>query len=101
MQGIFEFRRALRRARDLVDREPLDARHRGDRLTRLVAVHDEERPDQVVGREHVLAHHPPRPVGAAVAPHADGQVERGGRLPGLVMRDRHETDGPLAAAGRI
>src|SRR4029077_1316148 len=57
-------------------REPLDARHRGDRYAQVRAVHDEQRPDQVVGGEHVLAHHAPRPFGLAVAPHAGGEFER-------------------------
>ena len=42
----------------------------------LLAVDDEQRPDQVVGGEHVLAHQPPRPFGAAVAAQAGGEVER-------------------------
>ena len=35
-----------------------------------VAVDQEQRPDQVVGGEHVLAHQPPRPFGLAVAARA-------------------------------
>ena len=68
---------ALGLAHRLIDREPLDARHRGDRLARVRALDDEQRPDQVVGGEHVLAHHAPRPFGLAVAPHAGGEIERG------------------------
>ena len=64
-------------AHGLVDREPLDARHRGDRRARARAVDQEQRPDQVVGGEHVLAHQPPRPFGLAVAARTDGEIERG------------------------
>ena len=76
MQGMPSFGRALGLAHRLVDRQPLDAGHRGDRHARVRAVDDEQRPDQVVGGEHVLAHHAARPVGAAVAARAGGQVER-------------------------
>ena len=55
----------------LVDREPLYSGHRGHRSADLMAIDQEQRPDQVVGGEHVLAHEPPRPIGAAVAPRAD------------------------------
>ena len=74
--GDVELGRAHRLAHRLIDREPLDARHRGDRHARIRAVDDEQRPDQVVGGEHVLAHHAPRPFGLAVAPHAGGEFER-------------------------
>ena len=73
--GDGELRRLLRRAHDVVDRQPLDAGHRGDRRTAPFA--DEQRPDQVVGREHAFAHHAPRPFAAAVAARPGGKVERG------------------------
>ena len=41
----------------------------------LRAVDDEQRPDQVVGGQHVLAHHAPGPFGAAVAARADREIE--------------------------
>ena len=43
---------------------------------RLVALDDEERPDQVVDRQHVLAHEAARPVRLAVAARALAQSER-------------------------
>ena len=66
---------AHRLAHRLIDREALDARHRADRHAHILSGDDEQRPDQIVGREHVLAHHAPRPFGLAVAPHAGGEVE--------------------------
>ena len=39
------------------------------------AVDQEQRPDQVVGGEHMLAHQAPRPFGLAVAARAGGEVE--------------------------
>ena len=53
----------------------------------LFAVHDEQRPDQVVGGELVLAHHAARPFAAPVAAQADGKVEAfaGGLLDGGQM----------------
>ena len=62
-------------AHRLVDRQPLDAGHRGHWRARVVAVHDEQRPDQVVGGELVLAHHAARPFAAPVAAQADGEIE--------------------------
>ena len=73
--GDRQLRRALCRAHRLVNRKPLDAGHRGDRQAGLAAVDDEQRPDQVVGGEHVFAHQPPRPFGPAVAARADRQIE--------------------------
>ena len=53
-----------------VDRQPVDAGHRWDRLAHGVAGDDEDRPDQVVDRERRFAHQPSRPVGFPVASHA-------------------------------
>jgi len=58
---------ALGVAHGLVDRDTLDARHRGDRHPLALAVDEKQRPDQVVGGEHMLAHHPAHPFGAPVA----------------------------------
>ncbi len=74
--GDRELGRALGLAHRLVDRQPLDAGHGGDRRARVVAVHHEQRPDQVVGGEHVLAHHAAHPFAAPVAAQAGRQVER-------------------------
>ena len=76
--GDGELGGALGVAHGLVDRQPLDAGHGGDRHARLGPVDQKQRPDQVVGGEHVLAHHAPRPVGLAVAARASGEVEAGG-----------------------
>ena len=79
-------------AHGLVDRQPLDIRHRRDRGARILSVHDEQRPDQVVGSDLVLAHHAARPLVAAVTAHAHGEVERRAlRLDGLRI-DRNEAD---------
>ena len=55
-----------------VDAQPLDARHRRHRHALVAALDDEDRPDQVGGRQRVLGHQPARPAGLAVAPHAHG-----------------------------
>ena len=86
MQGMFELRRALGVAHRLVDGEAVDAGHRGDRRARVVAVDHEQRPDQIVGRQHVFAHQPPRPFGLAVAARADHEIERGRGEGGLPPR---------------
>jgi hypothetical protein len=39
------------------------------------AVHHEHRPDQVVGRENVFAHHAARPFAAPVSTHAHGEIK--------------------------
>ena len=70
-----QLRGALGLADDLVDAEALDARHRGDGIARVVAVDDEERPDEVVDGQHVLAHEAAGPVGLAVAAGPVGQVQ--------------------------
>ena len=74
-------------AHRLVDGQPLDAGHRRHRRPRIVPVHDEQRPDQVVGGELVLAHHAAHPFAAPVAARADGKVEAfaGGLLDGGQM----------------
>ena len=71
----------------LIDREPLDARHRRHRDARLRPVDQEQRPDQIVRGQDVLAHHAPRPLGLPVAARAGGEVEPLDR-PGF---DRGET----------
>ena len=66
---------ALSLAHRLVDGKALDAGHRGDRGPRILPVHDEQRPDQVVGGEDVFLHHAARPLAAPVAPQPGGKVE--------------------------
>ncbi len=75
----------------------------------VVAVDNEDRPDQIVRGQHVLSHHAARPIGAAIAPHPDGQVLLGLRRgfdrcePHLAFEwpaefDRHNV---FSAAGRL
>ena len=80
-------------AHRLVDAEPLDAGHGGDRGALIVAFHDEQRPDQVVGGELVFAHHAARPFAAPVAAQAGGQVKA------FAIRRRLMLDGRQAGAG--
>ena len=65
-------------AHRLIDAEPVDARHRGDRNALLLAIDEEERPDQVVRGQHVFRDQPPRPFRLAVAARALGEVEAAG-----------------------
>ncbi len=51
-----EFRGFLGGVDGEVDGKPLHARHGWDRLAHFLAVHDENRPDQVRGRERSLRH---------------------------------------------
>ena len=62
-------------AHRLIDRQPLDARHGGDRDPRLGPIDEEQRPDQIVGGQDILAHQPPRPLRFAVAARAGREVE--------------------------
>ncbi len=86
---------ACRFAHGLIDAQALDARHRRHRHARLLSVHHEQRPDQIVGGELMLAHHAPQPFGAAVAAHAHRQVERVACNVAAVRLDRHEANFPL------
>ncbi len=67
--------RALRLAHGFVDAEPVDARHRRDGRALVLALDEEERPDEVVRRQHMLGNEPPRPFGLAVAAGPMGDVE--------------------------
>ena len=78
MQGMFELHRALGVAHRLVDAQPVDAGHRGDGAAEIVAGDHEQRPDQIVRRQDVFPHQPPRPFGLAVAARAHREVERFG-----------------------
>ena len=64
----------------LVNRQALDARHGGDFLPYILAIDDEDRPDQIVGREHILAHQAARPFRAAVAARPVRQHHPVGRI---------------------
>jgi hypothetical protein len=57
-------------AKQLVDAEPLDTRHRGHGLAGALALAHEHGPDQVVRGKHRLAHQPAREGIAAHAPQA-------------------------------
>ena len=48
-RGNFQLHRALGGSHRLVDAQPIDARHRGDRDALLFAFDEEQGPDQVVG----------------------------------------------------
>jgi hypothetical protein len=85
-----KLRRALGCAHGLVDRETLDVGHRGDRGTDVCSIDNKQRPDQIVGRQHMLAHHAPRPFGAAVAARTDRQIEA--VLAGRLRFDRRRAD---------
>ena len=52
----------------------------------VVAVDHEQRPDQIVGGQHVFAHQPPRPFALAIAARADHEIERGGGEGGFPPR---------------
>ena len=70
-----ELDRPLGLAHRLIDAEPVDAGHRGDRNAPLLALDQEQRPDEVARRQHMLRHQPPRPFRLAVAARAVGEVE--------------------------
>mgnify|MGYP000892591223 CR=1 FL=1 len=59
--GDVEFHGAFGIAHALIDAEAIHARHRGNRCAQIVAVNDEQRPDQVVGGQHVFTDQPARP----------------------------------------
>ena len=73
-------RRPLGRPHRLVDRQPLDARHRRRPARASRPVDQEDRPDQVVGGEPVLPHQAARPIRLAVAARAMRQGKRGRSL---------------------
>src|SRR5215468_3206710 len=64
-------------AHGLVDRETLDARHRVDRHARLRSFGEEQRPNQIMRAQGMLAHEAPRPLRLAVAARALGEIETG------------------------
>src|SRR5262249_54206335 len=80
---------ALGLSHGFVNREALDARHRVDRRARLRSFGEEQRPDQIMRAQGVLAHQAPRPLRLAVAARALGEIETGLAL-GLGL-DRGET----------
>jgi hypothetical protein len=65
--GDAQFGRPARVLDQLVDAQPLDAGHRGDRAALGFPVLHEDGPDQVGGRQPVLGHQRPRPGMAPVA----------------------------------
>jgi hypothetical protein len=62
-------------AHGLVDRQPLDSWHGIDRHALVGTVDQEQRPDQIVGGQHVLAHQAARPFRLAVAAQPYPKVE--------------------------
>ncbi len=74
-RGNFQLHRALGFAHGLIDREALDAGHACHRLAVILALADKERPDQVVGGEHVFPDQAARPFGLPVAAHAGRKLE--------------------------
>ena len=84
--GDVKLHRAFGLAHRLVDAEPVDPRHRGDRYALVMTVDHEERPDQVVRGENVFPDQPPRPFGLPVAPRAHRQIEGGRGEGGLLAR---------------
>ena len=66
---------------ELVDREAVHARHRGDRLAHAAALDHEERQHQVVAREPRLAHQAPQRLAAAQAAQAGRWESSCGLLP--------------------
>ena len=68
---------ALGLSHGLIDRETLDARHRVDRHARLRSFGEEQRPNQIMRGQCVLAHEAPRPLRLAVAARALGEIETG------------------------
>jgi len=68
-------RRLFGRAHRLVHAETLHAGHGGHRFAYLFALAHENRPDQIVHRQRVLAHQPPAPVALAVAAQAMGNLK--------------------------
>ena len=76
-----------------VDAQAIDARHGRHRHALVAALDDEDRPDQIGGRQRVLGHQPSRPAGLAVAPHAYGGETSGRR------QRWGSTAGPAVIAG--
>ena len=101
MQGIVSLA-AVSASRTTPDRSTGAAHPASMEQVCLVAVDDEQRPDQVVSRQHVLAHHAAGPFGAPVASHADRKIERSGiGSLACLLFDRHEADFPLQRSAEL
>ena len=98
MQGMVKFGRTFGLAYRLVDRQALDAGHRG--IGPRAGRRTRKRPDQVAGGKHVFVHHPPRPVDAAVAPQAGRELEAVG-IGRRAALNRGQARGGLQWDGRI
>jgi len=70
-RGHAELQRIFGNAQQFVDRHALDAGHRGHGLGARFAIEHEDRVDQIVGGQDVLAHQTAREIVTAHAPHAD------------------------------
>ena len=97
--GDAELLRRADRIDQQVDREPLDAGHRGDRLAARLALDDEHRPDQVIDAEAMLGHQPARPGALPVAPQSGARVTADARAARLARRVHH-AGVPAPATGR-
>ena len=73
-------------AQQLIDRQPVDSRHRSDRLALAAAVDDENRVDQRIDGQVGFAHQTARKLVAAHAPHA-GIAEMNWRTSGHLCHD--------------
>ena len=56
-----------------IDGKPLHPGHRRHRLALVLAVDQEDRPDEVVRAQRALGHQTPRPIVASQPPHAQGR----------------------------
>ena len=77
--GNAELGRLFRRALGFRDVEAVDARHMSDRRARIGVIKEEDRPDQVRRRQHVLGDQAARPRALPIAahPHLGVGAERG------------------------
>ena len=71
---------ALGFAQGLIEADPIDARHGGDRGPRFASLDQEQRPNEIGRGQDMLGDQPARPVRFAVPSRAMGEVEpqRGG-----------------------
>ena len=63
----YDIKELIHKVADEGDFFEIQEAHGGDGLGPFLAVDDENRPDQVVSRQHIFAHQPARPFGFAVA----------------------------------
>ena len=97
--GNAQFQRLFADLQQFVDRQPLDAGHRGHRCAAVLIVH-EHRQDQVVRGQDVLAHQAPREPVAAHPPRARGGIAHAGilRRPAQGQKKTGATRAPVGGA---